>query len=390
MGDPFQRSSIKFLVLVAASAGLSGCRKPETTALPPPMVEVMTVGKSEVTLTTTLIGRLDSPQNVEIRARVEGFVDKMLFTEGGEVQAGDLLFELDKKPFLEKLSAAQGALAEARAKLQKYEKDVARLHPLASNRAVSKQDLEDAAASVDVGRAGVKTAEANVQAAELDLGYCEIKAPVSGLIGAQNASIGELVGKGEPTLLATVSKLDPIWFYCNVSEVGYLKADEQSRLKGQTVKTVPVHLILPNGQEQPGEGRIVFIDRAVDAKTGTLRVRAEFPNKDKLLRPGMFARMRIETGNHAEAIQLPERAVVELQGKAFVWVVSQEGKTSQRLVKLGDQVDSKFVILEGLQAGERIVLEGLQKVREGGQVTALTAGQIAAMKSAAAAKPAKP
>ena len=368
---------------------LPACRKPEMPVMPPPIVEVMPVAKSEVPLSTTLIGQLDSPQNVEVRARVEGVVDKMLFTEGVEVNAGDLLFELDKKPFIEALAAANGALGEARATLKKYEKDVARLQPLTLSRAASQQDTDNAMASVEVGKAGVKTAEARVQSAEIDLGYCEVRAPLTGLIGARQVSIGGLVGKGEPTLLATISALDPIWFYCNISEVEYLKAEQESRAIGRTISTVPVHLILSNGQELPAPGRFVFIDRAVDPKTGTLRIRAEFPNKDKLLRPGMFARIRVDIGTRKDCIELPERAVVELQGKTFVWIISPEGKASQRPVKVGGQVGSNFQITEGIAPGERVVLEGLQKVREGVPVNALTAAQLAALKSAAAA-PAKP
>ena len=374
--------------LLASVLFVGGCDKPEAVVLPPPIVEVMEITTSDVPLTTTLIGQLDSPQNVEVRARVEAFVDKMLFTEGLEVKAGDILFELDKRPFIEKLAAANGALAEAHAALNKYEKDVARLQPLAQKRAIPQQDLDNALASVDVGKAGVETAQARVQSAQLDLGYCEVKALASGLIGAKQVSIGELVGKGEPTLMATISTLDPIWFYCNVSEVEYIKAEQKSRTLGKPVATLPLHLILSDGEIHPDRGSFVFIDRAVDVKTGTLRVRAEFPNKEKLLRPGMFARVRVDIGVQKDSIEVPERAVVELQGKTFVWVVGSDEKASQRAIKLGERSGSNLLVLEGLQPGERIVVEGLQKVREGAPVTAMTATQMAAM-SSAGAKPSK-
>jgi len=377
-------------VLIAA-VWLCGCKKPEAIAPPPPIVEVMEITTSEVPLTATLIGQLDSPQNVEVRARVEGFVDKMLFTEGLEVKAGDTLFELDKKPFIERLAAANGALAEAHAALNKYEKDVARLTPLAERRAIPQQDLDNALASVEVGQAGVETAKARVESAQLDLGYCEVKAPITGLIGAKQVSIGELVGKGEPTLMATISTLDPIWFYCNVSEVEYIKAEQRSRTLGKEVASLPLHLILPDGKEHPDQGRFVFIDRAVDVKTGTLRVRAEFPNKEKLLRPGMFARVRVDLGTRKDCIEVPERAVVELQGKTFLWVVGQDGKAGQRMVQVGEQNGSNFLITDGIKPGERIIVEGIQKAREGAPVNAMSAAQMAAMKSAPAAeaKPAK-
>jgi RND family efflux transporter MFP subunit len=367
--------------MVSCVLALSACRKPDVSAPPPPVVEIMEVCAGDAPMTTTLIGQLDSPGNVEVRARVEGFVDSMSFTEGGEVQQGELLFQLDKKPFQERLAAANGALAEAHAALNKYEKDVARLKPLAERRAIPQQDLDNAEASVEVGLAGVETAKARVESALLDLGYCDIKAPVSGLIGEKQVSIGDLVGKGEPTLMATISKLDPIWFYCSVSEVEYLKAEQRSRLIGKDVSSLPVTLILPGGEEHPDIGKFIFIDRAVNAKTGTLRVRAEFPNTAKLLRPGMFTRVRVDLGTRKDVIRLPERALVQLQGKNFVWIVGADGMASQRPVAVGEQIGSDFIITEGLAAGERIILEGIQKAREGAPVTAMTAAQVAAMKA---------
>lgn len=375
---------LPLLFLPAATLWFSACEKPAAVVPPPPVVDVMEIQPSEVPLTTTLIGQLDSPQNVEIRARVEAFVDEMLFTEGTEVKAGDVLFKLDKKTFLERLAAANGSLAEAHAALNKYEKDVDRLTPLVASRAVPQQDLDNALASVEVGKASVESAKARVESAQLDLGYCEVKAPIAGLIGAKQVSIGDLVGKGEPTLLATISTLDPIWFYCNVSEVDYLNAEQRSRKLGREVRTLPLTLLLNDGKEHPDQGRFVFIDRAVDAKTGTLRVRAEFPNKEKLLRPGMFARVRVNLGSRKDSILIPQRAVLELQGKNFVWVITPENKASQRPVTLGEEVDSGVVVLEGLKPGERIVTEGIHKVRDGTPVTA-----SAAAKSASTPEPAK-
>lgn len=366
---------LPLLFLPAATSWFTGCEKPAAVVPPPPVVEVMEIQPSEVPLTTTLIGQLDSPQNVEIRARVEAFVDEMLFTEGTEVKAGDVLFKLDKKTFLERLAAANGSLAEAHAALNKYNKDVDRLTPLVASRAVPQQDLDNALASVEVGKAAVESAKARVESAQLDLGYCEVKAPITGLIGAKQVSIGDLVGKGEPTLLATISTLDPIWFYCNVSEVDYLNAEQRSRKLGKEVRTLPLTLLLNDGKEHPDQGHFVFIDRAVDVKTGTLRVRAEFPNKEKLLRPGMFARVRVHLGSRKDSVLIPQRAVMELQGKNFVWVITPENKASQRPVTLAEQVDSSFVVLDGLKPGERIITEGVHKVRNGTPVTATTAAK---------------
>ena len=372
--------------VLIASLVLCACKKPEVAPLPPPVVEVMEVTTSEVPLTSTLIGQLDSPQNVEVRARVEAFVEETPFIEGSEVKEGQVIFKLDKKPFIEKLNAAEGSLAEAKAALAKYKADVARLQPLYEKRAIPKQDLDNALASVEVGDAGVQSANARVDSAKLDLGYCDVTAPITGLIGAKQVSIGDLVGRGEPTLLATMSTLDPMWFYCNVSEVDYIRATEKSIKIGRKIEDLPLTLVLAGDKELPGQGHFVFIDRAVDVKTGTLRVRAEFPNKDKLLRPGMFARVRVDIGTQKDTIAIPQRALVELQGKNFVWVVSPDGMANQRPVMIGDQVGSNVIIADGLKAGERIILEGVQKAREGAPVNALTAAQFAAMKSAPAAK----
>ena len=372
--------------MLFASLCLCACKKPEVVAPPPPIVEVMEIVTSEVRLASTLIGQLDSPQNVEVRARVEGFVDEMPFTEGEEVKQGDILFKLDKKPFLEKLAAAKGALGEAKAALNKYQKDVDRLTPLVQRKAIPQQDLDNALASVDVGEAGVITAQARVESAQIDLGYCEVKAPITGLIGAKQVSIGDLVGKGEPTLLATMSTLDPIWFYCNVSEVEYIKAEQKSRELGKDVASLPLTLILPTARSIPDKGRFVFIDRAVDVKTGTLRVRAEFPNKYKLLRPGMFARVKVDLGTRKDSIEVPQRAIVELQGKNFVWVVSTENTANQRAVKSANWWIRMSSFSKASSPASASSSKACRKSAKASPVTPMTAAQIAATKSAPAAE----
>ena len=365
------------LFLISLGVAFSGCKKAAPPPPPPPVVEVMAIVTTNAPASAEIIGQLDSPQNVEVRARVEAFVDKMLFIEGTEIKEGDPLFKLDDKPFKERLAAANGMLAEAKAALNKYEKDVARLTPLAAKRAIPQQDLDNAVASVDVGKASVLSAQARVESAMLDLGYCDVRAPTTGLIGAKQVSIGDLVGKGQPTLLATMSVLDPIWFYCNVSEVDYLKAETEARSTGKRVADLPVTLVLASGTAHPEKGKFVFIDRAVDIKTGTLRIRAEFPNAAKILRPGMFARIKVDLGSRPDSILVPERAVAELQGKNFVWVVGADNKASQRPVKVGETANGNALILEGLKPGERIVVEGLQKVREGAVVKPATAQELA-------------
>jgi RND family efflux transporter MFP subunit len=385
------RATPLLLALVAAMAasGLCGCKEAAPAPPPPPVVQVMDVTATNVPLDAEIIGQLDSPQNVEIRARVEAFVQEMPFIEGTNVTQGDLLFKLDDGPYQQKLATAKGSLAEAEAALAKYRTDVARLKPLAEKRAVPQQDLDNALASVDVGQAAVFSAKARVEAALLDLSYCTNCAPTNGLIGAKLVSIGELVGKGTPTLMATMSTLDPIWIYCNVSEVGLLNADEYARRTGKRVTDASVTLTLANGSVYPQQGRIVFIDRAVDIKTGTLRIRGQFPNPDQLLRPGMFGRMKLDLGVRPDSILVPERAVTELQGKNFVWVVGADNKANQRGVKVGQTIGESVLIVEGLKAGERIVVEGLQKVREGAPVEPKTAAQMAEAAAAQAAQQAE-
>lgn len=351
--------AVTALVVIA-----SGCRPGAPPSPPPPVVEVLEVVPTNATRFVTFIGQLDSPQNVEVRARIEAFVEQVLFTEGMEVAAGDLLFALDRRPFEERLAAAQGGLAEAEAALNKALKDVARLEPLAERRAIPRQDLDNAVASVAVSQANLLSARARVNSAELDLGYCAVRAPLAGLIGAREVSVGSLVGKGQPTLLATISQLDPIWFHCAISEVDYLLTQDKASAAGRKIGDLPVTLILADGTEHAEPGHWIFLDRAVDVKTGTIRARVEFPNPDKVLRPGMFARARISIRSREPGILVPERALVELQGKAFVWVVGPDNLARQRPVQAAfRRIGPHVVILEGLQAGERIVVEGVQKLR---------------------------
>lgn len=379
--------SLSLALTVLAVAG-AGCRKAAPPALPPPIVQVLEVTATNVPRSIELIGQLDSPQNVEVRARVEAFVDQILFAEGRGVQEGDPLFVLDRRPFEEQLAAANGMLAEARAALNKYEKDVARLRPLAEKKAIPQQDLDNAVASVAVGEANVASALARVKSAELNLEYCDVRAPTTGLIGAKQVSVGSLVGKGEPTLLATISRLNPMWFYCAISEADYLHAERTAREAGRQMGELPVTLILADGSEHPEPGKWVFLDRAVDAATGTIRARAEFLNPDELLRPGMFARVRVSLKTEQGNLLVPERALVELQGKYFVWVIGPDNKAGQRPVRVAPmRIRGNAVVLEGLQAGERIVVEGLQKVREGTVVEPRTAAEMA---QAAAPAPASP
>jgi membrane fusion protein (multidrug efflux system) len=371
-GRPRPIIRLRIAAGVVAGTLLGACEKPAAPEPPRPVVQVMEVRNSTIPLTFTLIGLLDSPQNVEVRARVEAFVEEIAFTEGRKVKKGDLLFRLDLRPYVEKLAVAKAALAEATVAEKKYEIDVARLKPLVASGGVSQQDVDNAQASLDASKASVESAKARVEAAQLDLGYCEVKAPIDGLIGAKEVSVGDLVGKGQPTLLATMSSLDPMWFYCNISEADYILTRTRAEELGKDLGTLPLTLILPGGMEHQHKGKIVFFDRAVNIKTGTMRVRVEFPNPTELLRPGMFARARIEAGSR-EGVMIPERAISELQGRPFVWVVDADQEVQQRPVRLGESIGSEVAVIEGLAPGERIILEGVQKVHDGARVNVAAA-----------------
>lgn len=367
---------------------LPACKEPAPPATPPPpVVQIMEAKLSNVPRSVSFVGQLDSPQNVEVRARVESFLENILFEEGSEVKAGDLLAELDKKPYEEKLAAAKGMLAEAKAALAKSNVDVARLTPLVASGASPQRDLDTALANRDANTAGVSSAEARVKSAELDLGYCEIRAPLAGRIGAREVPVGSLVGKGEPTLLATISQVDPIWFYTSLSEVDYLMAERTAKAAGRKVGELPVHLILADGSEHPHVGKWGFVDRIVDPTTATIRVRAEFPNPDKTLRPGMFARVRVSLPTKEGNILVPERALVEMQGKYFLWVLDAANKAGQRLVEVAPtRIGPNAVLLGGVEEGERIVVEGVQKLREGVEVKAEPFQPVKAQEAAQATK----
>lgn len=375
------------VAVVLAMAVIPACKKVEPPPpMPPPLVQVREVTKSKIERTATFIGKLDSPQNVQVRARVESFLEKILFVEGEEVKAGAPLFELDKKPYEEKLAAAKGVLAEAQAALAKSNIDVPRLTTLVSQNAAPQRELDAAVTSKQMNEANVASALAKVKSAELDLGYCDVSAPLAGRIGAKEVSVGSLVGKGEPTLLATISQVDPIWFYCSISEVDYLQAEKLAREAGRKMGDLPVTLILADGSELPEPGKWVFVDRVVDATTATIRARAEFPNSRKALRPGMFARVRISLPSEEGGILVPERAVVELQGRSFVWVIGAENKATQRAVVVApNRIGPDAIVTQGLEVGEKIVVEGLQKLREGAPVQLMPSPAEGQAKSAAPA-----
>jgi len=353
--------------LAALLAGV-GCKKRDAAPppAPPPIVQVSTPLQRDVPLVAQAIAQTEATANVEVRARVEATVEKILFVEGTSVQEGDPLFLLDKKPIEQRLAAARGKLGQLEANLGRVTQDVERLRPLLKSGAVPKADYETAVSNQKQAEAALDTGRAEVRAAELDLGYTKVDAPVAGVIGAKQVDVGTLVGKGQPTVMATISPLDPIWANLEVSEVAYL--NNAGRFK-EAESTAIFALVLANGQAHPHLGRLAFVDRMVNATTGTLRIRVEFPNPEKILRPGQFCHVRVRSRIVPGALLLPQRAVQELQGQHNVYVVGADGRAAFRRVQMGRRIGSLWIVESGLTAEDPVVIEGLLKVRDGAPVT---------------------
>lgn len=344
-----------FLVLEACD------RVPAPPPQPPPIVQAARPLQRDVPVIVEVIGQTAAIANVEVRARVDATVEKIAFVEGSRVRQGDLLFLLDKEPIQQRLAAAKGNLGQLEAALGRAKQDVERLTPLAAKSAVPRKDLDNAVSALQQAEAALDTGKAQVRAAELDLGYTEVRAPVAGVIGAKQVDVGSLVSKGQSTIMATISPLDPIWASIEVSEVAYLNHAEKFKEPG---KKDVFTLVRANGEVHPHPGKLVFVDRAVNPTTGTMKVRAEFPNPDIIVRPGQFCRVRVLADLLKDALLVPQRAVVELQGTYNVFVVS-DGRASFRPVKMGRRIGSLWMVEKGLERGDVVITEGVLKARDG-------------------------
>ncbi len=360
--------------LVACSAVfLSACdrekqadKAKQAAAAPLPAVVVAEVVRKTVPIYSEFVAQTDARETVEIRARVQAFLEAQHFTEGTIVKKNQLLFTLDKREYQAKLLQAKAELEIALARLGKAETDERRLKPLAERRAVPQQDYDNAAANLLAARASVSAARANVVAAELDLSYTTIRSPIAGLIGKRLVAPGNLVGKGEATLLDTVSSIDPIRVNATISEAEYLRFF--ARRKEQDPGSRSLELILADGSIYPYKGKLVIIDRAVDQKTGTLNIAAEFPNPEGQLRPGQFGRVRAVAEVARDAILVPKRAVQEIQGMKAVLVVGADDMVALRTIQPGETVGDLLIVREGLEPGERVIVDGIQKARPGSKV----------------------
>jgi membrane fusion protein (multidrug efflux system) len=317
-------------------------------------------------LSREFVGRTVGSVDATVRTRVQGVLTEILFQEGREVSEGQLLYKIDAAPFDAKVAAAKGQLAEAQTRLVQTDADLARIKPLAAIDAVSKRELDKAVAAKGVAEGAVAATQAQLDAAKIELGYTQISSPVTGTIGISQAKVGEVVGgAGRTIVLNTVSRLDPIHVQFSVTEKEYLYFARLAQESGQGQKRYSLEMILADGSVHPNRGEVVKIDRGIDSSSGAIAVEASFPNPTKLLRPGLFAKIRTVAETKTGAIVVPREAVKELQGTFQVFVVDASGKIEQRDVQIGASSGDLQVVESGLQAGETIAVEGIQRLRSG-------------------------
>ena len=360
------------LIVIALSTVIfliPGCAKEQKGAdSSPQTVQAVDVIQREVPIYSEWIGSTDGMVNATIRAQVQGYLTRQNYNEGDFVRKGQTLFEIDLRTFQAALDQAKGQMAIYQARWSTAKANLARIIPLAQQNAVSKKDLDDATGQEEAAHAAVISAQATVDKANLDIGFTRIISPIDGIAGIAKAQIGNLVGPGLIDELTTVSTVDPIKVYISVSEQEYLRASG----KGQNgFKDIRLEMILSDGSVYPYQGKFFLADRQVDVKTGTIKVAALFKNPGNILRPGQFARIR-SLSKIKNALLVPQRAVTELQGSYQVAVLGPDNKVDIRPVKVAERIDSLWVIDEGLKPGERVVTEGLQKVRQGAIVNPIS------------------
>ena len=362
------------LIAALAAATLTGCKDEVAVAPPPVEVYAAEVAVQDVPEYLELVGQTGGFQDVDIRARVEGFLETVDFREGSFVKRGTLLYRIDRKPLEAMLSSAKANQGTAEARLAKASNDVARYTPLVAKQAVSQQELDDSRAQRDAANSEVEAARAAVEKASLDLGYTRVTSPIDGLVGTTQVKSGNLVGRGESTLLTTVSQIDPIIFRAAVTEADYLRLARRDPSRvGEEPRATGIELTLADGTRHPHLGRVGPVERAVDPATGTLGLQFIFPNPDHVLRPGQFGRAKALIEMKPGMLLVQQRAVQELQNLYSVAVVDGSGKIAFRNVKVGPRVGTMWVIEEGLKRGERVVVEGLQRIQEGMTVVAKAA-----------------
>jgi membrane fusion protein (multidrug efflux system) len=336
-------------------------------------VEVVEVQPGDAAVTFEYVGVTASSQQVEVRARVDGFIQDRVYTEGSIVKQGDVMFRIDPKPFEAQLSAAEGALAEQKARLWTAQANLKRVRPLAEANAVSKKDLDDSVGKVNAAQAAVDMAEAEVETANLNLGYTTIQAPVTGVSSFARIQVGAYVDS-QSSPLTYVAQIDPIWVDFSVSEDEMLKARRETAAgllrfpRAEGDEKLDVELILADGSVYPETGRIFFRDANYSTDTGTFLLRATFPNEKGLLRPGQFVRARLVGAVRPNAIKVPQSAVLQGAQGFFVWIVDDEQKARVRNVEVGDWQGDEWFIASGLSPGDRVVTSGTIRLAAGAPV----------------------
>jgi membrane fusion protein (multidrug efflux system) len=374
----FFRKGIALAVLLIPLIMIS-CGKKQAPPPPPPKVKVINVLQTNVPIPMDFVGQTYGYKDIPIRARVDGFLTGMFFTEGSVVRKGELLYTIDPEQYLALEANKQSGLAEAETRMVKAESDLKRIRPLAAMNAVSQRDLDAAVADYDASKAKVAAEQAQVDYSKINVGYTRITCPINGIIGMTEAKVGEYVGKApNPIVLNEVSSIDTILVKFSISETDFLKLmrlkqarmADTSRSAGQQSK---ISLQLSDGTIFNQPGRFNFANRQVDPETGTILFQASFPNPDKLIRPGQFARIKVVLEEVEGGLLIPQRCVKELQGIQQVYTVNANNEIEVKNVKLGPKVGGMWLVISGLQPGETIVMEGLNLVRPGTKVEAVKA-----------------
>lgn len=367
------QSVLTLAALGAAALLLTACGKPDGQAaggapkMPPVEVGVVTATPGDVGLITELPGRVEASRVAEVRARAAGILQQRLFKEGSDVKAGQPLFRIDPAPYAAAAESARASLAKAQANLSQASAQVERYRPLVSANAISKQDFVNAEAAEKQAQADVAAAKAAVRTADINLGYASVTSPISGRIGRALVTEGALVGQGEATALAVVQQIDPVYvnFTQSASDVFQLRrAMESGQFKrAGSGEAASVKLVMGDGTEYAMPGKLLFTDLSVDSTTGQVMLRAEVPNPKGELLPGLYLRVRIEQAQASNAISLPQQAVTRTQQGDTVSVVGDDGKVSQRPIKISAAQNNRWVVLDGLKAGEKVMVDGFQKLQ---------------------------
>lgn len=360
------------LVLAGFFIVLQSCQQKEGREMPPPEIEVVNVITQDVPIINEFVGQAHGELDIPIRARVDGFLEEMAFEEGTYVKKGQLLYRIDAQPFLAEEVAQEQRVAEARTYLVNATNELNRYEPLVKINAVSQSDYDAALASKEAAEASLKAAEANLELARINLSYTLIRSPIDGLIGKTEADVGEYVGKEpNPVILNTVSKIREIRIRFFLPETAYItlariiSMEEVAKRPEERENRANVELILADGSLYEERGNIDYIDRNVDSSTGSMLVQASFLNPNDILRPGMYTKVRIELATAENAMLLPQRCVTELQGQYSVYTVDENNVVSARKVKATTKLGDLWLIEEGLNPDDKVILTGLQKVAAG-------------------------